>query len=278
MSAHAPEDRRALLLATLATVYVVWGSTYLAIRVVVETIPPLLGAGARFLSAGGLLAALLVARDGWARLRVTRSEAAGAVAVSAFTLYAAFSLLFLGETEVPSGVAALLIASVPLWVVVLRLAAGERVSATMLAAIALGFAGVAVVVLPAAGSAGTPVGWALAIVTAAICEAIGSVLAQRVRLAADALAAAALQMLAAGVATVATALAVGEGADVEVAELSAASLVAFAYLVGPGSILGYTAFLWLLQNAPVSTATTYAYVNPVVAVFLGWLVLSEESP
>jgi drug/metabolite transporter (DMT)-like permease len=242
---------------------------------VVETIAPLLGAGARFLSAGGLLAALLVARDGWARLRVTRSEAAGAVAVSAFTLYAAFSLLFLGETEVPSGVAALLIASVPLWVVVLRLAAGERVSATMLAAIALGFAGVAVVVLPASGSAGTHVGWALVIVAAAICEAIGSVLAQRVRLPADALAAAALRTLAAGVAT---ALAVGEGADVEVAELSAASLVAFAYLVGPGSILGYTAFLWLLQNAPVSTATTYAYVNPVVAVFLGWLVLSEESP
>jgi drug/metabolite transporter (DMT)-like permease len=129
---------------------------------------------------------------------------------------------------------------------------------------------------PRSGSAGTPVGWALVIVAAAICEAIGSVLTERVRLPADAVAAAALQMLAAGVATVATALALGEGADVEVAELSAASLVAFAYLVGPGSILGYTAFVWFLQNAPVSTATTYAYVNRVVAVFLGWLVLSES--
>jgi drug/metabolite transporter (DMT)-like permease len=269
-------DQGPLLWCALGTLYIVWGSTYLAIRVLVETIPPLLGAGTRFLAAGAILAGVLVLRGGWARLRVSRAEALGGAGVSVLTLYAAFSLLFIGETEVPSGLAALLIASIPLWVVLLRLLARERVPRGTLAAVALGFAGVAVLVLPGQQSHGAPMLWMLVIVLAAVSEAVGSFSAKRVRLPADALVTTTLQMLFAGVLTVLTAVAVGELGQLDLGELSAESLIAFAYLVGPGSVLAYTAFVWLLQNAPVSTATTYAYVNPVVAILLGWLILSEE--
>ena len=123
-----------------------WGSTYLAIRVLVERVPPLLGAGARFAVSGALLA-VFVALHRTSRFHVERAEAAGAVGISVLTLFGAFSLLFLGETRVPSGLAALLIASMPLWVVVLRLLARERLPAPLLAAVALGFAGVAITVL-----------------------------------------------------------------------------------------------------------------------------------
>jgi drug/metabolite transporter (DMT)-like permease len=264
-----------VLWAALATLYLVWGSTYLAIRVLVEEVPPLTGVGARFLTAGSLLGGFLLLRGGRARLRVSGGEAIAAAGVSVFTLFAAFSLLFLGETRVPSGLAALLIASIPLWVIVLRLLARERVGTASLIAVAVGFVGVAVLVLPGGQARVAPVLWLLVILAAAISEAIGSFASQRVRLPADALVATTIQMLSAGALTMIVALGVGEGGRLDFGHLSWRSLAAFLYLVGPGSILAYTAFVWLLQNAPVSTATTYAYVNPLVALLLGWAILAE---
>ena len=270
--AAASRPSRVVLIAALATLYVVWGSTYLAIAIVVDEVPPLTAAGARFLLAGWLLGLLLLLMRHRRCLVVRRDEVIAAAGVSLLTLFAAFSLLFLGETRVPSGLAALLIASVPLWVVVLRLIARERVDRVMLAAVAAGFAGVAALLVPGA-HVGAPVLWILVVVAAALAEAIGSFAAQRVRLPDDPLLSATVQMLFAGAVTVGTGLAIGERVDVD--EISAKGVLALVYLVVPGSILAYTAFVWLLQNASVSTATTYAYVNPVIALFLGWAVVDE---
>jgi drug/metabolite transporter (DMT)-like permease len=260
----------------LATLYVVWGSTYLAIRVIVERVPPLAAAGVRFLAAGVLLGVVLSVRGGRSRWRIPRRQLAGAVGVSFFTLFAAFSLLFLGETHVPSALAALLIASIPLWVVVLRLLAREPVSRATVASVALGFAGVAVLVLPSGGASGVGTLWLLVVVGAAVTEAVGSFGSQRVRLPTDPFVTATLQMLAAGVLTLVVALSIGEASDFRLSDVSWKVGLAFAYLVVPGSILAYSAFIWLLQTGSVSTATTYAYVNPVVAIVLGWALLSED--
>jgi drug/metabolite transporter (DMT)-like permease len=258
----------------LLILYVVWGSTYLAIRVTVETIPPVLGAGFRFLAAGLILGAGIALVSGIGRFRVSRAEFLSSSGVSVLTLVAAFSLLFLAETRVPSGLAALLIASVPLWAVLLRLVARERVAPTTLVAVLVGFAGVAVVALPG-GSVGAPVGWMLIVLAAALCEALGSLLVQRARLPADALVSTTIQMLAAGVLTIPVGLAAGEASDLRFGEISGRSIAALAFLIGPGSVLAYSAFVWLLRNASLSTATTYAYVNPVVALLLGWAILDE---
>ena len=270
--ASASKPSRIVLFSALGTLYVVWGSTYLAIAVVVEEVPPLMAAGARFLLAAALLGLLLVLMRHRRPLVIRRDEVVSAAGVSLLTLFAAFSLLFLGETRVPSGLAALLIASVPLWVVLLRLVARERVDRVVLVAVAGGFAGVAALLVPGAHVA-VPVLWVLVVVAAALSEAVGSFVAQRVRLPDDPLLSATVQMLFAGAITLATGLAIGERLDLD--EISAKGVLALVYLIVPGSILAYTAFVWLLQNASVSTATTYAYVNPVIALFLGWAVVDE---
>ncbi|MDQ3822033.1 MAG: EamA family transporter [Actinomycetota bacterium] len=261
-----------MLAAALGTLYVVWGSTYLAIAVLVESAPPVTSAGTRFLLAGSLLALFLFLARHRRPLVVRRDEIVAAAGVSVLTLFAAFSLLFLGETRVPSGLAALLIASIPLWVVLLRLVGREPVDRLMLVAVALGFVGVAALFVPGANAA-APALWLFVLLGAAVSEAVGSFLAQRVRLPDDPLLSATVQMVFAGALMVVAGLAIGE--RVAVGDVSGEALVALAYLVVPGSLLAYTAFVWLLQNASVSTATTYAYVNPVVALLLGWALVDE---
>jgi drug/metabolite transporter (DMT)-like permease len=255
----------------LLTVYVAWGGTYVAIRVMVETLPPLLSTGARFLVAGALLAAWLRLRG--RRLRATRREVLGAAVVGTVIL-GDIGLLAVAEREVPAGLAALLIATVPLWVVALRLAAGERTSRATLAGIPLGLAGVALLVLPGDRPEGAPLGWLLVLVGAAAIEAAGQFASQRTPLPPDLLWTTALQLLAAGVALIVAGAAAGEVAQ-RVGRISAESALAFAYLVVPGSILAYSAFVWLLEHVPVSTVATYAYVNPVVALVSGWALLGE---
>jgi drug/metabolite transporter (DMT)-like permease len=258
-------------LSALLTVYVAWGGTYVAIRVMVETLPPLLSTGARFLIAGALLAAWLRARG--RRLRATRRELLGAAAVGTVIL-GDIGLLAVAEREVPAGLAALLIATVPLWVVALRLGAGERTRRATLAGVPLGLAGVALLVLSGDRPEGAPLLWLLVLVGAAAIEAAGQFASQRTPLPRDLLWTTALQLLAAGGVLVVAGAATGEtvaGAGA----ISAESALAFAYLVLPGSILAYSAFVWLLEHEPVSTVATYAYVNPVVALTLGWALLGE---
>jgi len=255
-------------------VYIVWGSTYLAIRILVETIPPLLGAGARFGVAGLVLVAVLAIQRGFAAVKPTRAQLLGAGLVG-LLLPGANAVVSVAEQEVPSSIAALLIASVPLWVILLRAGSGDRVSLRGAASVLVGFAGVALLVRPGEQSGDATVLGLLACVGAALMWASGSFASPRLSLPRDPLSSVGWQMLLGGLAIVAVGLAIGEGGDVDVDAFSARSLLALAYLIVFGSWVAYTAYAWLLQNAPISKVSTYAYVNPVVAIFLGWLILDE---
>jgi drug/metabolite transporter (DMT)-like permease len=264
--------------SALGAVYVIWGSTYLAIRVMVEDIPPLLGAGVRFLLAGAVLLAVLDARGAPATSpRVPRAQVAAAGLVGLLLAAGGNGLVTVAERDVPSGLAALLVASVPLWVVVLRAGvARERIEGATLAGVALGFAGVAVLLLPGARPAGATAAGVLLVLVAALSWATGSFLSPRLTLPAHPLVNTGWQMLAGGVVLVVAGLASGEAGEVHVGSLSLASVAALLYLIVAGSLVAYTAYAWLLQHAPLSQVSTYAYVNPLVAVVLGWAILGES--
>jgi drug/metabolite transporter (DMT)-like permease len=265
-----------MLPAALLTVYVVWGSTYLAIRVMVETMPPLLAAGVRFTLAGAIFLAVLRLRGGAGRVRITAAQAAGAGLAGTLLLFGGNGLVTLAEEDVPSGLAALVIGAVPLWVVLMRLIERERVPRGTLAGVAVGFAGLAVLVLPGDRPGDAPLGGMLMLVLASISWAAGSFHSRRMDLPADTLVSTAFQMLLGGAAMIVVGLAAGEGAEVDLGAFSTRSALAFLYLVLAGSLLAFTAYTWLLRNAPISTVATYAYVNPVIAVVLGAVILSEE--
>jgi drug/metabolite transporter (DMT)-like permease len=255
---------------------VVWGSTYLAIRVMVETVPPLLGAGARFLLAGAGLWAILRIRRGDGAVRATRRELVACAIVGILLCFGGNGLVTVAEQEVPSSLAALLIASVPLWVVVLRAVSGERVPRRTALGVGLGFTGVAILLLPGGDGGSAGLGWLLLVVLAAALWATGSVSARSLPLPRDPLVSTTLQMTFGGLFMLVLAVPFGELGKVHPSEFSADSAWAFAYLVLIGSIVAYTAYAWLLQNVPISKVATYAYVNPVVAVVLGWSILSEH--
>jgi len=255
----------------LWTIYIVWGSTYLAIRVMVETVPPLLGAGTRFAVAGAVMVAVLSARRS---VRLTRAQLLSALVVGTL-LPGANAVVTVAEQEVPSSLAALLIASVPLWVILLRRAAGEPVPRASVGAVLVGFAGVAVLLRPGEQSGDATLLGLVACVIAALMWASGSFASPRLRLPRDPLVSTAWQMLLGGIVCSIAGLVVGEAPQVDPAAFSTRSLIALAYLIAVGSWFAFTAYAWLLQNAPISRVATYAYVNPVVAIVLGWLILDE---
>jgi drug/metabolite transporter (DMT)-like permease len=255
-------------------VYLVWGSTYLAIRVVVETVPPFLSAGGRFVLAGAAMLAFLAWRRGPSVLRPSRRQLLSCLAVGVL-LMGANAVVSVAEVDVPSSMAALLIASVPLWVILYRRALGDRVAAISVLAVLIGFAGVAILLLPGKQTGGAPLLALLTCVAAAVMWAGGSVASTRLALPSDPFVSGGWQMLLGGGVCLLTGVLVGELGDFQPAEFSSRSLVAFAYLVVFGSWLAFTAYAWLLQNAPVSRVATYAYVNPVVAIALGWAILDE---
>jgi drug/metabolite transporter (DMT)-like permease len=270
-----PSEPPALLVWTcLAIIYVVWGSTYLAIRIMVETMPPLLGAGVRFVLAGAALLAFLAVRRGWSALRPTRRQLVGALAIGTL-LTGANAVVTLAEVDVPSGLAALLIAAVPLIVIVLRRGSGERVARASAAGVAVGFIGVAILLLPGERPDGATLIGMLGIIGGAVMWAAGSFASPRTDLPADPFTSTGWQMLLGGLVCSLAGVIHGELPDVHPASFSTDSILAFAYLVTIGSILAFSAYIWLLQNVAVSKVATYAYVNPVIAIFLGWLVLDE---
>jgi drug/metabolite transporter (DMT)-like permease len=252
-------------------VYLVWGSTYLAIRVMVETVPPLLGAGVRFTVAGAVMIGVLALHRS---VRPSRAQLLSALGVG-ILLPGANAVVTLAEQEVPSALAALLIASVPLWVLLMRRTAGEPVSRAGIAAVLVGFAGVALLLRPGEQSEGASLLALGAVVFAAVMWASGSFATPRLRLPGDPLVSTGWQMLLGGLVIVAVGLAAGEAGDVDPEAFSARSLVALSYLIVFGSWLAFTAYAWLLQNAPISRVATYAYVNPVVAIVLGFAILDE---
>ncbi|MEU8433630.1 EamA family transporter [Streptomyces sp. NPDC029216] len=260
--------------AALAVVYVVWGSTYLGIRIVVQTMPPFLSAGARFLTAGLVLAGIVAWRFGPSALRVTRAQLGSTAVVGLLLVLGGNGLVVLAETAVPSGLAALLVASVPMWVVVLRAATGDRPPARTLAGVLVGLAGLAVLTSP--GLSGEVRLWGVLLVVAgALAWSLGSFSAGRLPMPGNAFTGSAYQMLWGGAAQALVGLARGEQRGLDPGSFSTASWLALGYLVLIGSVVGFTAYAWLLQAAPLSLVATYAYVNPVVAVVLGALVLDE---
>ena len=243
----------------------------------VEDIPPLLGAGVRFVVAGAVLYTWIVLRRPRAARAVTGPQLIGAAIVGLLLMFGGNGLVTVAEEEVPSGLAALLIASVPLWVILLRgTFGGERIPTTTLLSVAVGLVGVGLLVLPGDRPEGAPLGWSLVVVLAAVLWASGSFAANRLERPPDLLAATAWQMLLGGGAMVVAGLAVGEAGELRLADVSLDSASAFVFLIFVGSIAAFTAYNWLLRNVAISTVATYAFVNPVIAVFLGWLILSEE--
>ncbi|MFC9593767.1 EamA family transporter [Streptomyces sp. NPDC056944] len=260
--------------AALGIVYVVWGSTYLGIRIVVETLPPFLSGGARFVTAGLLLAAIVAWRQGPAALKVTRRELGSAVLVGLLLILGGNGLVVLAETSIPSGLAALLVAAVPVWVVLLRTVLGDRPGLGAFGGVLLGFAGLGVLTVPGL-SGEVKIGGVVLVLVAALLWSAGSVSSARLTMPANPFTASAYEMLAGGLAALTVGLVRGEHHGLDLGAVSGRSWAALAYLVVFGSLVAFTAYAWLLQTAPVSLAATYAYVNPVVAVLLGALVLDE---
>ena len=253
----------------LGTVYVIWGSTYLGIELTGETIPPLFAVGVRFLAAAGLMFAFTSWRRGRAVLRITRREAAACAVIGAL-LPGANAVLFVAERHVPTGLSALIIGAVPLWLVLLRTLAGDRPPRAALIGVVIGFGGLVLLVRP---SGGAPLWSLLLVVCSSLMWAAGSFLSGRVPLPKDSFAATAYEMLAGGLILLPIGLATTHP---HFSHFSGRSIGGFFYLVTFGSVVGYTAYVWLLDNAPLGTVATYAYVNPVVAIALGAIVLHES--
>jgi drug/metabolite transporter (DMT)-like permease len=257
--------------AALATIYVVWGSTFLAIAIAVRDLPPFMSMALRHLIAGAALFGFLWIRRG-GRLGVGRREWAAAFVFGGALFLGGHGLLAWAQQDVPSGIAALLVGTIPLWMAIIaRVAYGDRLGARATIGLVLGFAGLALLVDPSGEEGARPIG-ALAIAVGAFMWAAGSLAARRLPLPRDTLLAAAMGMLGGGALL---ALVSAVGGELDEATFSRDALLATAYLVVIGSFVGFTAYVWLLKVAPASTVSTYAYANPVVAVLLGWAFNDE---
>jgi drug/metabolite transporter (DMT)-like permease len=232
--------------------------------------------GARFVVAGLLLAVILTTRRGVRGLRVDRGQLLGSAVVGLLLLLVGNGLVSIAETTVPSGLAALLVATTPLWLVVLGSALGSRTRGTTWLGTLVGFAGTAVLARPG-GQTGSVQWWGIGIIlVGTLGWATGSLLSGRLRMPDDLFVGATYQMLLAGTAMMAVGAARGELRGLDLGTVPARGWFALVYLVTFGSLVAYTAYYWLLRNAPLQLVSTYAYVNPVVAVLLGWALLGEE--
>ncbi|MGQ5260665.1 EamA family transporter [Micromonospora sp. ZYX-F-536] len=269
-----------LIWTALIVVYLLWGSTYLGIRIAVESLPPLTSAAMRFAAAGLVLAVVLRLRRGPGSLRVDRRQLGSAALVGVLLLAGGNGLVVLAESgppgvAVPSGIAALLVATVPLLVVLLRSATGDRPPVLTFAGVTLGFVGLVLLVLPAGSADAVPLIGALTVVAAATSWSVGSFLSGRIRMPADPFVATVYEMIAGALVLAVVAAGRGELRDFHPAEVSTRSWLALGYLMVAGSLVAFTAYVWLLHNAPLSLVSTYAYVNPAVAVALGALLVAE---
>ncbi len=265
---------RARIWAALAAVYVIWGSTYLGIDLAVRTMPPYLMASVRFLVAGALLYVWAI-RRGDRDDRPTARHWLSAFLVAAPMLAVGNASVGWAEQTLDTGTASLIIASVPLWLALLdRLFYAQRLARGVVVGLVVGFGGVGLLVAPG-GADGAGSRAALVLVVGSLAWAVGSLYSRRAALPRRPLVAAAMQMLAGGLLLAVVGAAAGEGSRVHPGAISLESWLGLAYLVAVGSLLGFTAYMWLLRAAPTSLVGTYAYVNPVVAVLLGTLLLGE---
>lgn len=265
------------VVTAFAFVYVIWGSTYLAIRFAIDTLPPFLMASGRFLVAGGLMW-LWAKRRGAGR--PTRRQVGAAAVVGALLLMGGNGGVVWAQQRIDSGLAALLVAMVPLWVVTIEwlLPGGRRPRLPLALGVVGGLAGIVLLVGPAelAGVERMDLLGAGAVIVASLLWSIGSLYAARAELPKSARQATGIEMLFGGVGLLAVGSLSGEFARLDLAAVTPQSWAALAYLVVFGSLIAFSAYVWLLRVAPASKVATYAYVNPVVALVLGWAFAGEE--
>jgi drug/metabolite transporter (DMT)-like permease len=262
------------LVLAFAAIYLIWGSTFLAIRFAVETLPPLLMMGTRHLGAGGLLFLWQLARG---KCRTDRRGWRSAFIAGAFCFLGCHGLLAWAELRLSSGLAALLSATLPIWMVLLARFRGQGSELTprVLTGIAIGFAGVALLV-PLQFSGRQAEGWsALAIIASEMLWALGAIYGRSVKTETPLATFAAMQMLAGGLLLWTAGLAIGEDAQLHAAAFTTRSVVSLAFLIVFGSVIAFTAYTWLLQVSSPAIVSTHSYINPVVAVFLGWAFAGE---
>jgi drug/metabolite transporter (DMT)-like permease len=274
----AERQHRLHVILAFALVYVFWGSTYLGIRIAIEQIPPALMAGTRFLIAGPLMLAYCAFTG--RRVRLTADEALRLAAIGILLLTTSNVVLAWAEQWVPTGLAALIVSITPMWFLVLEtwvLRGEHHVSPRAVMGLVLGVIGIGVLLWPelshTSGIGRRQLLGCLSLLGASLSWATGSVLSKRWKMSVDAFTATGWEMAFAGTANVLIGIAFGEQ---RTAVWSARGLGAVVYLVVFGSWVGFTAYIWLLKHVPTAKVSTYAYVNPVIAVFLGWLVLHEQ--
>ncbi len=264
------------VIAAFAAVYLIWGATYLFIRFAIETLPPFLMAGTRFLVAGGVLYGV-AALSGAAR--PTRAQWGAAALVGGLLLLGGNGGVVWAEQSVPSGLAALLVAMSPLWMAVLDWVrpGGVRPSKGVALGLGLGFAGVILLVGPdelVGGGRVDPIG-AGVLILASLSWAAGSIYSRHGQRPASPLLGAGMQMLAGGALLLLVGSASGEWTGFDYRAVSLRSVASLGFLIAFGSLIGFTAYIWLLRVTTVARASTYAFVNPAVAVFLGWALAGE---
>ncbi len=276
IAAQANRKHLATIILAFAAIYIIWGTTYLFIRIAIETMPPFFMAGARFLIAGTLLFLIL-------RLRgeplPTRLHWRSAVIVGAFLLVGGNGLVTWSEQEVPTSTASLVIATVPLWIALFDwlIFKGERPGRRVTVGLLLGLIGITLLIGPDQfqGTADFRLIFLLVLLLAPILWSLGSLYSRDADLPQNTFMSTAIEMLAGGGLLLLAGLLTGEAGRLDTAAFSPRSLAAFVYLTLFGSIIAFTAYIWLLKNVSATKVATYSYVNPVIAVFLGWLVLDE---
>ncbi len=283
MTAPDKIPTKAALIAGFATIYLVWGSTYLGIKIAVETLPPFLMAGARFLVAGGLIAGWITFTRGF---HTTRRQWFDNAIVGGLLLLGGNGLVSWAEQKIPSGIATLIISLGPLFIVLLDWAVhaisghqnqGTKPLPATFLGVGLGFIGLLVLVGPQLGEGATDLDpWRLGgIVLACFSWSAGSLYTRYARNSADPFTASAMQMLAGSLWLFFVSLLIGEPTHFHFADVSARSWGAWVYLIIAGSLIGFTTFVWLMKHCSPARVATYAYVNPIVAVFLGWWIAHE---
>jgi drug/metabolite transporter (DMT)-like permease len=263
--------------AGILVLYVVWGSTYLGMKLAMDNVPPFVMGFLRFVPAGLLLCAGVLL---WHRGHIARPSLAqvrDASIVGTALLLGGTGLVAWGEQTIPTGIAALLIAVVPMWLAIFgRVLFGDRVPALAAVGIAVGLVGVAILAWPAGGVGQLDPAGLLALLVSPVFWTLGTLYAtKRAVLPGPALLSTGIQMIAGGLAFLVAAVVTGEAAGFDITTVSTTSWFGLGYLILVGSLLGFTTYAWLLTVAPIGRIATYAYVNPVVAVFLGWLILDE---
>lgn len=281
----SPHPSRTALLAGFAAIYVIWGSTYLGIRVAVETIPAFLMASARFLVAGLLVALFIAVTRGF---KATAKQWRDNAIVGGFLCLGGNGLVSWAEEKVPSGIATLIISAGPVFIVLMDWAVhawskdgtrGTRPNALTFAGLALGFVGLAMLVGPdvlATGVDGLDPWRVLGLLGATFFWSVGMMIMRYVRDPAEPFTASGIQMLSGSGWLFLVSLATGELSRFDPAGITGRSVVAWAYLIVFGSLIGFSTFTWLMKHSTPAKVSTYAYVNPVVAVFLGWAILDER--